>query len=266
MPETERKVLCSILIVAVDDLAALQPALVDALHGVPTAELIVADTAQGGLIGFLGDPHAAFGAAVELAKRIPARIALDIGIAIAGDTPRIAGESRELAERMLAAAQPVELLCSSAFHDLVCRLSPAREALFAASPNAGVYRISPDVPEAGGAKIFDAGANLMISGASREEVEQALRHLAAQGASIVSQPTLVGNRWMASATHPSAPVGEARVEKAGLMHIVTGPSRAAVEEKVRELLNVGGKLVSRIELQDGVWHAACDLGGRGRKG
>ena len=265
MAARERKVLCSILIVASDDAPALQAALIEALHGVPTAELIISDLPQGAAIGFLGDPHDALGAALSLGQRIPARIALDLGLAATGDAPRLTVESLAIAGDVLRLAQSGQLLASGAFHDLVARISPPRAALFAASSTPGVYRVSQEAPAAGAAKIFDAGANLMISGTSREEVEQALRHLGAQGATLVSEPTLVGNRWMASATHPTGPIGEARVEKAGLVHIVTGPTRQAVEEKVRELRNVGAKLVSEIELAEGVWTAACDLGGRSGK-
>jgi hypothetical protein len=262
----ERKVLCSILIVSSDDAPALQIALVDALRGIPTAELIVAEIAHGAAIGFLGDPHDALSAGLALAQHIPARIALDIGLATSGEASSITVESLAIAGDVLHLAQAGQLLASAAFHDLVTRLTPPRAALFAASPSPGVYRISQDAPSsAGSAKIFDAGSNLMLSGSTRDEIEQALRHLTSQGASIVSPPTLVGNRWMGSATHPSGPIREATVEKAGLMHIVTGPTRLAVEEKVRELLNVGARQVSEIEQLEGTWTAVCDVGGRSRK-
>ena len=267
MAASERKVLCSILIVSADDAQALQAALVDALHGVPTAELIVTEIPQGAAIGYLGDPHDALAAALALGQRIVARVGLDIGLAVAAEAPSITVESLAIAGDVLRLAQPGQLVASGAFHDLVTRLSPPRAALFAASQTPGVYRVVQEAPSsAGTAKIFDAGSNLMISGASREEVDEALRHLTSQGAALVSPPTLVGNRWMASSTHPAGPVGEARVEKAGLVHIVTGPTRLAVEEKVRELLNVGAKLVSAVEQIEGVWTAVCDLGGRSRTG
>ena len=68
---------------------------------------------------------------------------------------------------------------------------------------------------------------------------------------------------MASASQPKAGPG-ARVDEAGLMRIITGPSREAVEEKVQQLLDVGAKLVTPIEIHDGAWTAVCDIGGQRR--
>jgi class 3 adenylate cyclase len=114
------------------------------------------------------------------------------------------------------------------------------------------------------ARIFEAGANLIVSGSSKAAVEQALGRLAKGGAEVVSHITQVGDKWMASCTNPKVNVQACKVEEAGLMRIITGPSREAVDEKVRDLVQFGAVLVSEIELNDGVWTAVCDTGGRNR--
>jgi hypothetical protein len=39
---------------------------------------------------------------------------------------------------------------------------------------------------------------------------------------------------------------------------VTGPTREAVEVKVRELMEFGARVEREIELIDGVWTAVCE--------
>ncbi len=114
------------------------------------------------------------------------------------------------------------------------------------------------------AKIFEAGANLIVSGSSKAAVEKALEQLAKDGAEVISHITQVGDKWMASCTNPKVNVAACKVEVAGLMRIITGPTREAVDEKVRDLVHFGAVLVSDIELNDGVWTAVCDTGGRSR--
>src|SRR4051812_29482016 len=78
LPESERNVLCSVLVTAVSgDTAPLQAALVEALANIPTAELIAVDTPDGAAVGFLGDPLDALAAATSLRRAIAARIAID---------------------------------------------------------------------------------------------------------------------------------------------------------------------------------------------
>jgi len=125
--------------------------------------------------------------------------------------------------------------------------------------------IAPAAPEAAAetaAMVFDAGANLIVSGFSKSSVQAALAKLAQQGAQVLSEVRQLGEKWMASCTHPNVPVDSCKVEKMGLMLMVTGPTREAVDDKLRELRHFGAKLVSEAELNDGVWTAVCDTGGR----
>jgi class 3 adenylate cyclase len=123
-------------------------------------------------------------------------------------------------------------------------------------------RATPEPAAERPAKVFDAGANLIVSGSSRSSVQEALAKLALEGAQVVSQINHIGDKWVASCTHPKVPVGACKVEQLGLMRVVTGPTRESVDDKVRELLQFGAKLVSEAECTDGVWTAVCDTGGR----
>jgi len=111
------------------------------------------------------------------------------------------------------------------------------------------------------AKVLDAGANLIISGLSRESVQKALDELAGGGARLISPITQVSNKWMASCEHPKVALSGCKVQSLGYKRIITGPSREAVAAKVEELVRFGAVLVSEIQMANGAWTAVCDTGG-----
>ena len=112
------------------------------------------------------------------------------------------------------------------------------------------------------AQIFDAGANLIVSGYSKARVEEALSKLAEAGARIISPITKVGNKWMASCEHPQASISACKVAVVVDKQIVTGPTREAVSAKVDELVHFGAVLFSEITFARGVWTAVCHTGER----
>ena len=112
------------------------------------------------------------------------------------------------------------------------------------------------------AQIFDAGANLIISGYSKSRVEEALNKLAEAGSRIISSATRVSDKWMASCEHPKARSSTCKVATIEGKQIVTGPTREAVATKVEELIHFGATLVSEITLTHGVWTAVCQTGQR----
>ena len=81
--------------------------------------------------------------------------------------------------------------------------------------------------------------------------------LAKKGHKMLAAPAQVGNKWIATADNPKLAVA-ATVEKFGMKSIVTGPTREAVELKVKELQQFGARLDQQVELVDGVWTAVCD--------
>lgn len=108
------------------------------------------------------------------------------------------------------------------------------------------------------AKVIDAGQNLMISGSSRGSVKEALDRLLAEGATVISPISVVGNKWIAACSYPDAPSG-IKVEEFGLTRIISGKNHLAVADKVEEIVSLGGKLRGEIEQIDGVWTAVCDV-------
>jgi hypothetical protein len=248
-----------------------------ALRG-PAAERLVVTTTTGALVAFRGDPRDALATAIALRQSIDAaRVGMSLGAveftSAEGVPPALSGEPVDAAHRLSVAAKPGQILADELFYRVVSRLA-AEHGVRLSAAGAEAYEISdasalprieePVVPRSTEpAKIFDAGQNLVISGSSREAVEAALARLAGDGARIVSDIAQVGAKWMATATHADSggPAETARVEEAGLMRIVTGPTREAVEEKVEEMTAVGARLVSPIELHEGKWTAVCDFGG-----
>ena len=111
------------------------------------------------------------------------------------------------------------------------------------------------------AQVFDAGANLIISGYSKSSVQDAMNKLADSGARVISPITQVNNKWMATCEHPNVPVSACKVETLGHRRIVTGPTRQAVSAKVEELVQFGAILVGDIQSANGVWIAVCESDG-----
>jgi hypothetical protein len=137
-----------------------------------------------------------------------------------------------------------------------------------------------------GVKILDAGAKLFLSGADAGELRSVLHDFIRRGAKLVSQPMLLGGKWVAACTVPiqSRPVDKpdtphpadrasprpeeaaedddlCKVEELGFKRIVTGPSRSLVRLKAEELVQMGATMIGDVEDVDGTWTALCDTGG-----
>ena len=106
------------------------------------------------------------------------------------------------------------------------------------------------------AKVFDAGAHLIVTGYTREAVEQALSTLGA--VKLISPAAQMGEKWVATCEHPT--ISECKVEQIGYTHIITGPTREAVMIKVEEIKNAGAVQIGEIESVAGVWTAVCETG------
>ena len=134
-------------------------------------------------------------------------------------------------------------------------------------------------------KILDAGANILFSGATYGEVEAALARYVDGGSKVITPTSQVGQAWVAACTVPKAtlddtqtlrlaefklpaapkpppePTYGCRVEEVGLKRIVYGPSEAAVQLRVAQLMLKGAALVAEPEEAFGEWVAVCDTGG-----
>src|SRR5205807_907364 len=252
---TVRTLVCSVLFLDIVDYSkrpigdqqhmkqTFNELLSHALEPVPPRDFIVLDTGDGAAIAFLGDPEHALSAGIAVRKSIaslpPEILSLRMGINLGpvrlvwdiNAQMNILGDGINVAQRVMSFAEPGELLASRSFYDVVSGLSKDYAIVF---------------------------------GSSKAAVEEALERLGKGGAEVTSHITQVGDKWMASCTNPKVNVAECKVEVAGLMRIITGPTREAVDEKVCDLVQFGAVLVSDIELNDGVWTAVCDTGGRSR--
>jgi len=88
-------------------------------------------------------------------------------------------------------------------------------------------------------------------------VAAALERLCAEGATLLAEPALVGARWIATCDNRRAQE-RVSVEQFGLKTVVCGPTREAVEAKLRELLQYGARLEQDLECIDGMWTAVCE--------
>ena len=110
------------------------------------------------------------------------------------------------------------------------------------------------------ARVLDAGAQLIVSGYTRESVEQALAGIGA--VRLISPLSQMGEKWVATCENPA--LAGCKVEQIGYSRIITGPTREAVEVKVQEITAAGAVLVGQIESVAGVWTAVCEIGVGGR--
>lgn len=266
--------------------------LTEALEVLTRRDRVIIDSGDGAAIVFLGDPEDALvvGLAMrEHAKRLPMRMGINLGpvklMSDLNDQVNVIGDGINTAQRVMTFAEPGQLLVSANYQEVVSRLSEQYRNLFVAQGKRSdkhvrshsVFSVSSAIrvengtvvvdgaaPRAPGprhepAKVLDAGAHLMISGTTRRAVTEALESFTAQGATVVSPVTQVGNKWIASCTNSAKAV---KVDEFGLTRVITGNDRQAVEDKAAEFVSFGARLVQPVELIDGVWTAVCDTGAR----
>jgi hypothetical protein len=107
-------------------------------------------------------------------------------------------------------------------------------------------------------KVEDAGAKLIVTGKERAAVEKALQLLVAHSGGAATPVAPFGNGWIGSCANPQAEV-ECSVERMGFQVIVSGPSEAAIREKLRELQVGGAKVVCETQLIGDKYVIVCDM-------
>ena len=269
--------------------------LAASLADLETRDRVVIDTGDGAAIAFLGDPEAALFAALAIFDNVgelPVRMGINLGpVYLTKDIngqENVIGDGINVAQRVMSFAGKGELLVSRSFYEVALLLSGEYSTLFQALGSRAdkhnraheVYSVSqavrvgrrvaeaqarqrtqrraapaPAAPSS--VTVSDAGTHFLVSGPSREAVEAELARLALQGAKRLADPALIGAKWLATCENRRTSV-RVDVEKVGLKTIVSGPTREAVELKVKELLAFGARLDQDIELADGVWTAVCD--------
>jgi len=227
---------------------------------------------------------------------LPVRMGINLGpVSLMKDLnglDNVVGDGINVAQRIMSFARGGELLVSRAFYDVVSRLSDDYEAMFRMEGSHtdkhqrahDVYSVSkavrvgrkvagqqlkakknrragPDTTFTGvertPAQVFDVGTHHIVSGYSRDGVNEAVEKLAAKGGKLISPLSQVGRKWLASVTNPLLAV-EATVEEVGFKRVITGPTREAVQLKLEDLMERGSTLLQAPELAEGVWTAVCE--------
>jgi class 3 adenylate cyclase len=274
----------------------LNAVLTGALEQVPPRERVVLDTGDGAAITFLGDPEGALFVALALLDTVgelPVRMGINLGpVTLMKDInglDNVVGDGINVAERVMGFAAPGQVLVSRSFFEVVSLLSSDYAALFrkeesrtdkherahelyavndavrvgrrvqeAQTRLRSQRRVAPPLEDATPAQVFDAGTHYIVSGYSPAAVQQAIDALLERGCKLLSAPSAVGSKWVASVDNPRLAV-QATVEELGFKRVISGPTREAVRLKLQDLLERGAVLVQDAEQAgDGVWTAVCE--------
>ncbi len=128
-------------------------------------------------------------------------------------------------------------------------------------------------------KISDTGSSLLITGLDRNAVQAALDGMVARGSSVVSPPSQLGTKWVASCSKPDKPAARVerdgddlsdlddvvrdavwasvKVEDAGAKLIVTGKEKTAVERALQLLASHGGGVGTPVSPFGSGWIGSC---------
>jgi hypothetical protein len=269
------------------------------LESVAPIDRVILDTGDGAAIAFLGAPEDGLFVALSIrdnAAGLPIRMGINLGPArlvkdLNGQV-NVIGDVINVAQRVMSFSDPGQLLVSRSYFEVVSCLSADyaslfthqgsrtdkhvrahevysvgvagntdRQSAFVASPAAAPLAVAPAPVDDTPAKVLDAGANLIVSGTSRESVQKKLDELAAEGLRLISPISQQGNKWMATCEHPKAGASQCKVQSIGSQRIITGPTREAVAGKLDELVRFGAKPLSPVRSVGGTWTAVCDTGG-----
>lgn len=134
-------------------------------------------------------------------------------------------------------------------------------------------------------KVLDAGECLMLSGDSRDEVDEALARYVGRGAKIVTEAIAVGSQWTAACSPPvraaqsdvshRMQLSELResafrrtpepefddgcsTKNVGHKCIITGPSVQRVSLRIQHLTSLGATSSGTIVEHGGKWLAIVD--------
>ena len=108
-------------------------------------------------------------------------------------------------------------------------------------------------------KTVKMGANIVIIGSEKAEVEAAAKALAAKGGKPLSKVEPMGSKWVVTFENPDDRSKECTVIKMGMQFLIKGPIEEVVRQKVDELVRSGAKLIAApSEATGGGWVAVCD--------
>jgi class 3 adenylate cyclase len=222
-----------------------------ALEVLKRRDRVIVDTGDGAAVIFLGDPEDALVAGVamrEHADRMPMRMGINLGpvklINDLNDQVNVIGDGINVAQRVMSFAEPGQLLVSASYHDVVSRQSVEYAKLFVREGR----RQDKHVREH---EVYSVSDAIRIGGGESltEEVPQELIVTA-----VYKAPAESRDEPGVAALPAHEP---AKVLDAGQNLMISGTSRASVNEALQRLVDEGAKVISPVSYLGNMWLAAC---------
>ena len=211
---------------------------------------IIVDTGDGAAVVFLGDPEDALVIGVAMrghAAVMPMRMGINLGpVKLIDDLNgqvNVIGDGINVAQRVMSFAEPGQLLVSANYHDVVSRVSPDYLNLFVKAGR----RQDKHVREY---EVYAVSEELRIG---------ADEGLASLTDDLPQDLKATGRyRRITEEQHAALPAEEpAKVLDAGSHLIVSGLSRASVNEAVTRLAAEGSRLIAPVAYGNNMWVASC---------
>jgi hypothetical protein len=260
MESSGRALVCSVLFLdiveyskqSVADQLKLKQAfnrlLAEALNAVAARDRVILDTGDGAAIAFLGDPEDALFVALAIrdSTDLPVRMGVNLGpVRLVKDIngqANIIGDGINVAQRVMSFSEPGQLLVSRSFYEVASRLSNDYANLFTHEGS----RADKHVREH---EVYSVVAGFR---GQRSVVD-----------SETSPPMQRNETWrvggLSSTPSPVQDQNEpAQVFDAGTSIIVSGYSKARVEEALTKLAEAGARIISPITKVSRTWMASCE--------
>lgn len=203
-------------------------ALTEALDLLKRRDRLIVDTGDGAAVVFLGDPEDAMivGMAMrESSGRVAMRLGINLGpvrlMTDLNDQTNVIGDGINVAERVMSFAAPGQLLVSHSYYEVVTRVSDHYKRLF--------LRVG---------KLQD-------------------KHVRDHDVYLVDDEIRLGEEDLLSPKPQSAPREPAKVADTGANLMISGSSRSAVEDTLKQLVAQGATALSEPSQVGSKWYASC---------
>jgi hypothetical protein len=252
---SERTLVCSVLFLdivgyskeAVAEQAhlkqALDAVLIAALERVAPRDRIVLDTGDGAAITFFGDPENALSVGVAIRDALgalPVRMGINLGpVRLVSDLngqTNVIGDGINVAQRVMSFSNPGQLLVSRSYYEVMSCLSSDYQSAFASEGSRTDKHVRAH-------DVYSFAEGVRVGLRARTE-----RLAIPKAGALVS-----GDDF-----DDDDPASAAQVFDAGPNLIVSGYSKASVEEELRRLAKQGSRLISRLAKVGKKWVAACE--------
>ncbi|MGH8690911.1 MAG: adenylate/guanylate cyclase domain-containing protein [Burkholderiales bacterium] len=265
MESAGRTLVCSVLFLDIADYSqksvaeqlqlkqAFNQALGAALEHVASRDRIILDTGDGAAITFMGDPEDALFASMamrDLVGGVPVRLGVNLGpVRLVKDLNgqmNIIGDGINVAQRVMSFARPGQLLVSRSFYEVVSCLSRDYQNLFRHEGSRTDKHVRAH-------DVYSVTRGLRVG----------VRRRAEDRLAIPRAHTAYADDQSAGESEEDDALEPAQVFDAGPNLVVSGYSKAGVEEALNQLAQSGSRLISPLAKVGNRWVAACEHPGMG---